>query len=113
MGQPIEYPVDLKPGTKSVKLTLSTGAGSIPVTKDTGWIGVKPTSSTAIVVALDDTAAAVGTKTGTAAETDLTVGMPCDAAVWTWFYIGPSVNERTLKVVGGASDELTITRVPA
>ena len=113
MGQPIDYPVDLKSRTKSVKLTLSSGAGSVPVAKDTGWIGVKPTASTAVVIALDETPVAVGTKSGAAAEADLTVGIPVDASVWTWFYIGPSNNARTLNLVGGATDEITIVRIPA
>lgn len=97
---------DLRIGAKSLALTLSTGAGSVPIPDAAHIIGVKPVSSTAIRVGLE-APEADGAATGDAVAADLKKGCPVDAAVWTWFYIGVGTG-RTLYVKGGASDVLEV-----
>jgi len=97
---------DLAIGAKSLELTLSSGVGQVPVPDTAKIVGVKPVSSTAIRVGLENPEAN-GAATGTAVAGDLKKGVPVDAAVWTWFLINTG-SGRVLHVMGGASDKLEI-----
>lgn len=97
---------DLILGAKSLALTLSSGAGSVPIPDTCQIVGVKPVSSVSIRVGME-APEADGSATGAAAASDLKKGCPVDAAVWTWFAIGPGT-ARVLYVIGGASDVLEV-----
>lgn len=105
-AQEVSLTCDLRIGTKSLTLTLSAGAGSVPIADTVRMVGVKPVSSVAIRVGLE-APEADGTATGAAAAGDLKKGCPVDAAVWTWFNVEPGTG-RVLYVKGGASDVLEV-----
>ena len=96
---------DLKLGTKSVTLMMSTGTGSVPIPDTAHLVGVKPVSTT-MRVGLE-APEADGTKTGAAASTDLKKGYPVYSGVYTWFNIGLGAS-RTLYVLGGTSDVIEV-----
>lgn len=103
----MELVPDIQIGAKSLALTLSTGTGSVPIPNAAKVVGVKPVSSTAIRIGLE-APEADGTATGEAAATALKLGIPVDAAVWSWFNLGSGSVSRTLYVKGGASDVLEV-----
>jgi hypothetical protein len=109
MGFQVENVPDLTENAKSIKLTLNTGVGSVPVGPNVQIVGVKPLISTAVRVGLV-APEADGTKTGAAVAADLKLGVPVDAGVWTWFFVGKG-GERTLHVKGGASDEVEVAEL--
>lgn len=104
---PVNLGQDLKIGAKSLTLTLSSGAGSVPIPDAATVVGVKPVSSTSIRVGLE-APEADGTATGNATAGDLKKGIPVDAAVWTWFSLGGTGTSRVLSVKGGASDVVEV-----
>ena len=97
---------DLATGASSLALTLSSGTGSAPIPDTAKLVGVKPVSSTSIRVGLE-APEADGTATGAAVAGDFNLGVPVDAAVWTWFNVGTGTS-RSLYVRGGTSDVVEI-----
>lgn len=102
----VDLTADLAIGASSLALTLSSGVGSVPIPNTAKLVGVKPVSSTSIRVGLE-APEADGTATGTANSESFNLGIPVDAAVWTWFNIGVGT-DRVLYVKGGASDVIEI-----
>jgi hypothetical protein len=101
-----EFPYDLIVGAKSLTLTLSLGAGSVPIPDTARIVGVCPVSSTAIRVGLE-APEADGTKTGTASATDLKKGVPVLSSAYTWFNVAQGIS-RTFYVKGGTSDVVEV-----
>lgn len=97
---------DLKKGTKSLTLTLSSGVGSVPIPDTCTVVGVKPAASTTVRVGLE-APEADGTATGAAAASALKKGLPVEAAIWTWLQIEPGT-DRTLHLSGGSSDVIEV-----
>jgi len=102
----IDLRSDLKLGAKSLALTLSSGAGSVPIPDTCSIVGVKPVVSTTMRVGLE-APEADGSDTGAADAAELKKGVPVDATVWTWFNLGLGTS-RVLYVIGGASDVVEV-----
>jgi hypothetical protein len=101
---------DLQIGAKSVVLTLATNVGSVPIPDTARLVGVKPTSSTGCRVGLEAPEAA-GTSSGTAVAGDLKKGIPVDAAVWSWFWIGDGTSRILYLRSSDATAEINVAVV--
>ena len=108
--RPIPSVPGLVQGTKSITLTLSTGAGSVPLRVDASRVGIYPAASAAGRIGLGAAPAAIGTKTGDAIETDLTLGMPLVDSVWQWFDLSLT-DTTTLYFIGAAAGVFTVVVV--
>jgi len=109
-GPPSPAGPGLIPGVKSITLTLSAGAGSVPLRVDATRVGIYPAASAAGRIGLGAAPVAIGTKTGNAVETDLTLGMPLVDSVWQWFDL--SLTETTtLYFIGAAAGVFTVVVV--
>jgi hypothetical protein len=97
---------DLSINTKTVRLTLSSGAGSVEISDDAVYVCIKPVSSATIRVGLTPVEA-TGTATGNAVLADFKKGVTIDAAVWNSFKLD-SGQGRKLYITGGASDVMDI-----
>jgi hypothetical protein len=97
---------DLSVNTKSVRLTLSSGSGTVEIGDDVVYVCVKPVSSSAIRICLAPVDV-IGTATGNAVLGDLKRGVTVDPATWTSFRIDAGQN-RKLYITGGASDVVDV-----
>lgn len=104
-----DYP-GLVPGVKSITLTLSTGAGSVPLNAATKLVGIYPAAAAAGRIGLGEAPVAIGTKTGTAASSDLTLGMPLVDSTWHWYDVA-LVADTTLYFIGATSGVFTVVVV--
>jgi len=96
--------------SKSITLTLSSGAGSLVLPVDTTRIGIYPAASADGRCGLGTVPVAIGAKTGAAASSDLTLGMPLVNTTWHWFDVALRA-DTTLSFIGAASGVFTIVVV--
>lgn len=109
-GAPSPEAPGLLPGVKSITLTLSTGAGSVPLDAGVTRVGIYPAASAAGRIGLGEAPVAIGTKTGTAASSDLTLGMPLVDQTWQWFDVSLQATT-TLYFIGATSGVFTVVEM--
>jgi hypothetical protein len=98
---------DLSVNTKTVRVTLSSGVGSVEIGDEVVYICVYPVSSSSIRIGLAPIEA-IGTATGNAVLGDLKRGINnIKPAEWTSFRIDSGQN-RKLYITGGASDVVDV-----
>jgi hypothetical protein len=106
-SEALAFNADLTVNTKSIKLTLSAGAGSVEIPTNTRYVTVKTTSSTVRVGLVAPEA--VVTKVGNATLADLRNGHTMESGVLTCFALGGVAEGRKVYFTGGASDVIEIS----